>query len=93
MGEQEFSNVLCIRIRLFKSRWLTLPPEFLSPWVCGGALQMSSLLLLPDGTIAGGLGGSHQRASDVVDLKRSPAESDFKVLVSYQLPWALLLIG
>ena len=54
---------------------------------------MSSLLLLPDGMIAGGLGGSHQRASDVVDLKHSPAESDFKVHVSYQIPWALLLIG
>ena len=54
---------------------------------------MSSLLLLPDGMIADGLGGSHQRASDVVDLKRSPAESDFKVHVSYQIPWALLLIG
>ena len=55
---------------------------------------MSSLLLLPDGTIAGGLRGSHQRASDVVDLKRSPAESDFKVLVwNYRLDFHPRLRG
>lgn len=84
---------MCIRIPLFKPGWWTPPPEFLSLWVWGGALQMRSLLLLPDGTTAGGLGGHILRASDVEDWRRGPAESDFKVHVSYQIPWALLLIG